>query len=235
MFTAKARSPRHHAFPRQTKEKETTNPAYSLGFWSASVATVMGVIYFLVIVGALLTGQMKFPPPDWLQLFGGIISLLFCPVLVIVMACLHTITPAEKKGLSQIALAFTLLFALAVSVNRFIQLGVVRQSIALGQTDGIEWFLAYGEHSVMFALEIMGWSWFLGLAMIFTSPLFAAQGYQHWLKALLILYGILALISAIAHLLASPLVSLGFVAWGLILFLITALLAVHFQQTKYAS
>jgi hypothetical protein len=195
----------------------------------------MGAFYFLVIVGALLIGQMKFPPPDWLQLFGGIISLLFCPILVIVMACLHTITPAEKKGLSQIGLAFTLLFALAVSINRFIQLGVVRQSIALGQTDGIKWFLAYGERSVMFALEIMGWSWFLGLAMIFTAPLFAAQGYRHWLKALLLLYGILALISAMAHLLASPLVSLGFVAWGLILFLITALLAVHFQQTRYTS
>jgi hypothetical protein len=235
MFTAKARSPRHHAFPRQTKEKETTNPAYSLGFWSASVATVMGVIYFLVIVGALLTGQMKFPPPDWLQLFGGIISLLFCPVLVIVMACLHTITPVEKKGVSQIVLAFTLLFAIAVSINRFVQLGVIRQSIALGETDGIVWFLAYGERSVMFALEIMGWSWFLGLAMIFATPLFAGQGYQHWLKRLLILYGILALISVIAHLLASPLVSLGFVAWGLILFLITALLAVHFQQTMVAS
>ena len=235
MFTAKARSPRRQTYPRQTKEKETTNPAYSLGFWSASVATIMGVIYFLVIVGALLTGQMTFPPPDWLQLFGGIISLLFCPVLVIVMACLHTITPVEKKGLSQIVLAFTLLFAIAVSINRFVQLGVIRQSIALGETDGIAWFLAYGERSVMFALEIMGWSWFRGLAMSFATPLFAGQGYQHGLKRLLILYGILALISAIAHLLASPLVSLGFVAWGLILFLITALLAVHFQQTMVAS
>jgi hypothetical protein len=48
----------------------------------------------------------------------------------------------------------------------------------------------------------------------------------------LILYGMLALISAMAHLLASSLVALGFLAWGVVLFLITALLAVHFQQLK---
>lgn len=235
MLIEKVQPPNSHSAFHPSRAKETTNPAYALGFWSAVIATVMGVLYFLVIVGAMLTGQMTFPPPAWLQLFGGIISLLFCPVLIIMMACLHTITVAEKKGLSQISLAFTLLFALAVSINRFVQLGVVRQSMALGQTDGVEWFLAYGERSIMFALEMMGWSWFLGLAMIFAVPLFATHGYQRWLRLLLILYGGLALISAIAHLLASPLVALGFVAWGLILFLITALLTVHFQQMRYSS
>lgn len=208
------------------------NLTCSLGFWSAVIATTAGVMYFLVIAGAFVTGQMTFPPPDWLQLFGGIISLLFCPVMVVVMACLHTITPANKQVLSQISLAFTLLFATAVTINRFVQLGVVRQSIALGETEGITWFLAYGERSIMFALELLGWGWFLGLAMLFAAPIFTVPGYQRWLRWLLILYGILALISAIAHLLGSPLVAIGFVAWGLILFLITALLTVHFQQER---
>lgn len=58
---------------------------YALGFWTAVMATIMGVVYFLTIVAALLTGQMTFPPPDWLQSFGGIMSLLFCPILIIVM------------------------------------------------------------------------------------------------------------------------------------------------------
>jgi hypothetical protein len=216
--------------PQRTEA--AANPAYALGFWSAVLATIGGIIYFLVILWAMLTGQMTFPPPHWLQLFGGILSFLFCPVLVILIACLHTITPVEKKGFSQITLVFTLLFAMAVSINRFVQLGVVRQSMALGQTEGITWFLAYGERSIMFALELLGWGWFLGLAMLFATPIFAARGYQRGLRGLLILYGVLALISAMAHLLASPLVALGFLAWGVVLFLITALLAVHFQQTR---
>ncbi|MCL4262912.1 MAG: hypothetical protein KJ069_06840 [Anaerolineae bacterium] len=120
----------------------------------------------------------------------------------------------------------------AVTINRFVQLGVVRQSIALGETEGITWFLAYGERSIMFALEMLGWSWFLGLAMLFAAPIFTAPGYQRWLRWLLILYGVLALISAVSHLLASPLVAVGLVAWGFILFLVTGLLVIYFQQTK---
>ena len=112
------------------------NWAYPLGFWSALLMTLGGVIYFLVIVGAVLSGQFAFPPSDAIQLFGGVSSLLFCPILVILVACLHTITPPQKKVFSQISLAFTLLFALAVSINRFTQLGVVRQSIASGRRKG---------------------------------------------------------------------------------------------------
>jgi len=209
--------------------------AYSLGFWSAALVTAGGVIYFLVIVGALLTGQLTFPPSEPIQLFGGIASLLFCPVLVVLMACLHTITPADRKVFSQCSLAFTLLFALAVSINRFTQLGVVRQSVASGTTAGINWFLPYGDRSVMLGLEMMGWGWFLGLAMLAAAPLFAQGPLQHWLRGLSILYGVLALTSAVAYLLDSPLSAIGFVAWGLILFIVTALLGVHFRRARLSS
>ncbi len=204
--------------------------AHGLGFWSAVVGTVAGVAYFLVIVFAALTGQFTFPPPEWLQLFGGLISLLFCPVMVVLMAALNTAAPANRRVFSQAGLAFTILFALSVSANRFTQLGVVRQSLAAGSADGVEWFLAYAGHSVMFGFEIMGWGWFLSLAFLSLVPLFGASRLERWLRALCALYGLLGLISAAAFLLESPLVSLGFAAWGLLLFFITALLAVHFRR-----
>jgi hypothetical protein len=216
-------------------EKTRTDWAFSLGFWSALIATLGGSIYFLVILAALLTSQFTYPPPNALQLFGGISSLLLCPVLVILMACLHAITPTEKKIYSQISLAFTLLFAMAVSINRFTQLGVVRQSIRLGLVQGVDWFLPYGDHSIMLGLEMMGWGWFLGLAMLFAAPLFGQGKLERWLCGLLIAYGALGLVSSIAYLLASPLSVVGFVAWGLILFIITALLAVHFTKVQPAS
>lgn len=211
------------------------NWAYPLGVWSALITTLGGVIYFVAILAALLTGQFTFPPSDALQLFGGISSLVLCPLLVILMACLHTVTPAERKAFSQICLAFTLLFAIAVSINRFTQLGVVRQSIASGTAPGVDWFLPYGDHSIMLGLEMMGWGWFLGLAMLFAAPLFSKGKVELWLRGLMILYGVLGLISAVAYLMASPLSVVGFVAWGLVLFIITALLAVYFRQGQQIS
>ena len=158
-----------HKMAAQMKGK---NWAYTVGFWSALINTLGGIIYFLVVLGMVLTGRFTFPPSGDIQLFGGIISLLFCPLIVILMASLHSITVPEKKVFSQSSLAFTLLFAISVSINRFTQLGVVRQSIAAGTVEGLNWFLPYGDRSVMLGLEMMGWGWFLGLALLVAAPNF---------------------------------------------------------------
>ena len=67
-----------------------------------------------------------------------------------------------------------------------------------------------------------------GTAMPFAHS--AEDEAERWLRALCALYGLLGLISAAAFLLESPLVSVGFAAWGLLLFIITALLAVLFRR-----
>jgi hypothetical protein len=160
---------------------------------------------------------------------------LFCFIFVVLMSCVHRITPVKKKVFSQISLSFTLLFAISVSINRFIQLGIVRESVASGNLAGIDWFLPYGNHSVMFGLEIMGWGWFLGLAMIFAAPLFSRGKLELWLRWLLVSYGVLGLISALGQLLASPIIMVGFIAWGIILFVITGLLIIYFRRAENQS
>ena len=200
--------------------------AYTVGFWSALINTLGGIIYFLVILEMVLTGQFTFPPSGGIQLFGGIISLIFCPLIVILMASLHTVTVPEKKVFSQSSLAFVLLFAVSVSINRFTQLGVVRQSIAAGSIEGLNWFLPYGDHSIMLGLEMMGWGWFLGLALLMAAPIFSGGKLQGWIRWLMVLYGVLGIISAVGYLVASPISVIGFIAWGLILFIITGLMMV---------
>ncbi len=148
------------------------------------------------------------------------------------MASLHTVTIPEKKVFSQSSLAFTLLFAISVSINRFTQLGVVRQSIAVGTIEGLNWFLPYGDHSVMLGLEMMGWGWFFGLALLMAAPIFSEGKLHGWIKGLMVLYGVLGIISAIGFLVVSPISAIGFIAWGLILFIITGLLMVYFRQAE---
>ena len=201
-----------------------------IGYWSSLIATLGGVAYFLVIVGTIISGQFTFPPSDGVQLFGGIISLVICPVIVMVMVALHTFAPVDRKVFSLGGLAFTLLFAISVSVNRFTQLGVVRQSIDYGITEGLDWFLPYADHSVMFGLEMLGWGWFLGIAMLVAAPLFSEGKLKLWLRRLMITYGILGMGSAVAYLFGSPVASVGFVAWGLILFMISGLMTIYFRQ-----
>lgn len=203
-----------------------------IGVISSLLTTFLGVLYFIVILISILTGKFVFPPAEDLQLFAGIVSLLVCPIIAAMMASLHEITPPGKRILSQISLGFTLLFALAVSINRFSQLGVVRQAVNAGNVDGISRLLAYGDYSVMLGIEYLGWSWFLGLAMLFAAFLFSDGKIERWLRWSMLTYGVLSLISAVGFLLGNWLSMLAFVAWGIVLFVVSGLLVVHFLNRQ---
>jgi hypothetical protein len=206
-----------------------THLAYRVGRAFALVTTASGVIYFLVVAGTFITNGLAFPPPDAVQVYGGIISLLVCPAIVIMMGCLHAVTPPSKQVLSLVSLGFCFLFALAVSINRFSQLGPVRLAEAAGRTEGIAWFQAYGDYSIMLGLEYLGWAWFLGLAMLSAAPVFSGSRLTSWIRWLMVVYGFLGLTSSVGYLLGNTLALLGFVAWGLVLFVITGLLVIYFH------
>ncbi len=209
-----------------------SNLVSSLGFWSAGIVTVAGIVY-LIVVGAYLAAHgFVLPPVGALQLFGGIITILDAAVLVVLMACIHETTPVRMRILSRLAMIFTVLFCAMVSINRFVQLSVVRQRISSGETEGISWFLAYGPRSVMFSLEILGWGFFLGLACLFAAPIFSAGRLELAIRWLFVLYGVLGLVTAVAFVLASPLAAVGFFAWGIVLPAATALLTVFFRRAR---
>lgn len=199
-----------------------------LGFWSAGIMSVAGIVY-LIVVGAYLAAHgFVLPPTGALQLFGGIITILEAAVLVVLMASIHETTPARMRILGRLAMIFTALFCAMVSINRFAQLAIVRQRISSGETEGISWFLAYGPRSVMFSLEILGWGFFLGIACLCAAPIFSAGRLELAIRWLFVLYGVLGLVTAVAFALGSPIAAVGFFAWGVVLPAATGLLAVFF-------
>lgn len=203
--------------------------ANRVGFFAALFSTGAGLLYFIALLAAISTGGSVYPPAQGLQLLGGVVTFIVCPALVLLMTAVHTLTPPSKKVFSQAALGFTLLFALAVSINRFSQLGVVRQAALAGQDEGISWFLAYGDHSILLGLEYLGWTWFLGLAMFCAAPLFSDGRLQKWIRGLMILYGALGLAASLGFLMGTWLSVLGFVAWGGVLAVITGLMIFYFR------
>jgi len=193
---------------------------------------VIGIVYFIWAGAYLAAHGFVLPPAGALQLFGGITTILYAVVLVVLMASIHEATPVGMRILSRLAMIFTALFCAVVSINRFAQLSVVRQRISSGETEGISWFLAYGLHSVMLSLEILGWGFFLGIACLFAAPIFSAGRLELAIRWLFVLYGVLGLVTAVAFALASPIAAVGFFAWGIVLPVATALLTVFFRRAR---
>jgi hypothetical protein len=203
-----------------------------LGFWTAAFRALTGIVYFLNMIVLLVTGKFTNPPPDSTQVFAGIATFIGAPLLIILMACVQSFMSDRKKILGQIGLIFTALFAVVVSINRFVQFSIVRPGIAGGETEGLIRFLPYDTHSIMWALEMLGWGFFLGLATLFLAPVFTRGRLERTIRWLFITYGILGIISAVGCMTYPPMAAVGFLAWGFILPLAMIFLTIWFRRKE---
>ena len=62
----------------------------------------------------------------------------------------------------------------------------------------------------MFGLEMLGWNWFLGLALLCAAPLFSRGKIEAWLRGLLVFDGLLCLVAAVAFFTAQSPFIVGF-------------------------
>jgi hypothetical protein len=208
-------------------------PILFVGKTCSLLITLMGIAYFLLILGLLITGNFQLPPPELAQNMGAIVDLTISPLITILIGILYSLARHEKKIFALIGLVFSSLFTVVVYINRVTQLTVVKQSISTGKTDGLHWFLPYEPNSVMFAMEIMGFSFFLSLALLFVAFSFSGISTKK-IKFMLITYSILGLISFISFLFNSILVNIGFIAWGLVLYIATWMLYRYFTFYRYS-
>lgn len=204
-----------------------------IGFWTCAALVLLGTAYMLILAGIASAGKLAAMEPASPEALGaGIVTLLTAFGLVILMTCIAEAAPSEKKVLGMLSLAFTILYAAVVGINRFAQLTVIRQAFLVDDTAGLDRFLPYGSRSVFFALEILGWGGFLSAAVFSAAPIFAGGRLERWIAGAFIAYGVLGTISVIGFAVGSPIVMIGFLAWGPVLGVAVALLALFFRRAS---
>jgi len=213
-----------------------------VGLWASVLALGLSIVYVGAFI-ALLFGGLAMPPPEPSQTIFGVVTLLSAPVLVALMAAVHYITSPERKILTHLALAFMLGCAVLTCINRYVQLTVVRQSIAAGKESEVAHFLPYSPDSVMLSIESLAWGLFLGLALLFAAPAFfegggpervrEGVGLAAWIRWLLAGTGALSLLYAFAFVMQWGWLSYsGPLAWVAGLTAVEALLVVYFSHLR---
>jgi hypothetical protein len=204
------------------------NIASQLGFWASVLGAVNGVIYLLALIFSIITGGFSFQLPPTVQLVSGIGTLLWLPILVILFTAIRYVNEGENKVLGSLGISFIVLFSATVSINRFVQLTVIQQSMPDVPAD-LTRFLPYEPGSVMLALEVLGWGFFSSLAAVFVAPLFSDSRLNKTIRWLFILYAIFSFISIFSFATNIP-IPTGPIAWGPILLVITILLSIYFRK-----
>jgi hypothetical protein len=213
----------------------SSRPNLAFGIWCSSIVIVLAIAYMMALIAAAISPS-GFPPVEPYDTAISIVCLLSAPGILILFALIHIFAREERKLFSLIGLCFAVLFCAMTSINRFVHLAVVRPSLAMGKTAGLEWFMPYGAPSVMGAIEILAWSFFLGLAFTFTAFAFDKTRLERRLFWTCLVNGMLCLMSTLTPLTGIVLFTfLGIPAWGPGFILFCALLLAMFKEQLIVS
>ena len=122
----------------------------------------IGVIYAVALITGVAMNGLSQPIVDPLLAIMELLTMISAPLLLVMMAALHSRAPSDSATASSIALAFMILAVGTTCAVHFVELTALRQ---LG-TAGLIW------PSLAYALELLAWDMFLGLSLVFAAAAF---------------------------------------------------------------
>ena len=204
---------------------------HKLGYSVSLIEIALAIAYLAAVAAMFMTGTI--PPAEPYISIVSVVSLASAPLFVFLWVILHNVAAPEQKVFTQTSLALIVIFATLTSINRYVAMTVVRQSIDMGITDGLNWFMPYGWPSIMAAMEVLAWGFFLGLAFLFLSPVFRKGKLELAIFWTLIISGIFSLIAVLGQIMNSVVLNmLGIIAWGPGLIVLFTLLSFWFKNPK---
>ena len=182
-----------------------------LGYWSALLSALTFFVFTICFVAIVFTA----PPFLWTNLedyiayvhansrffadLARLCMLLFGPLFVILLNSIHDYAPAEKHILTRNSITFGIMFATLICVHYFVQLSTVRINIQKEQYAGIEHFLQANPNSAISAINMLGWTLFLGLSSLFAAPVFSGNRLENVIKVAFLLNAVFCLVGGIAY------------------------------------
>jgi hypothetical protein len=168
-----------------------------LGFWSARGILVIELVYVAVFVAGFASiGNTSDPLPDPYLAIGEILILVMAPIMVCLMLAIHQGAPKQAKPFTQVALGWMLTAAAFTTVVHFVQLTVARH-IDPATFPGYAKIFGWQWPSTFYAIDIVAWDVFFGLALLFAVPAFAHRGDAKLVRRGFILSGSLCLIGLV--------------------------------------
>ena len=199
------------------------------GYWAAIVNFILSVIFLAVVAASFIS--LKGTPVGIYLTLVSVATLLAAVAMVFLWSAVYICTPQSRKIFSLCSLAMITILAALTCITRIVQISLVPQALDAGKTDGLSWFLVYGELSVMADIEVLAWGGFLGLAMLFLSPVFRKRKLERTLFWTLITSGSLCLIAVVGKLVSMPaLIFVGILGWGLGLTIVIGLMVFWFRE-----
>jgi hypothetical protein len=213
--------------------KEFTTTARQLGFFSAAVTGILIVAYGVTLVVGLASLKSPDQPiGDPMFTILEILIIMMMPAMVSLMVAVHAWAPSQVKPLSLTSVVFMSLVAGVTCSLHFSILTLSRQAAFAGQS-WLPLFMAFKWPSVAYAIDIVAWDIFFPFSMLFAAPVFSGNRLTVWIRATMIVSGVLALAGLIGVVFGDmQLRNIGIVGYVGVFLVVSVLLAVLFYRAS---
>ena len=154
-----------------------------LGMWSSFALSTLGFLYLLVTAYGMSSVGLSEPITGLILTIMELLTLLTAPLLIVLVSTIYSMATPEHKVHCNISLCFTVITSGITSAVHFVSLTALKQTGA----QMLIW------PSTLYALELLAWDFFLGLALCFLSVAYVGRGLKKYIRSGLILAGILCL------------------------------------------
>lgn len=219
---------------RHTGSSSTIEASRRVVVVMAAAATLLGMLYLLGLAGKLIVdGTLHSTSSQAVQNISAIVAILWNSSLLVLFAALRRQFAGSRAVFAELAFVFMSLVCAISSVNWFVQLLIVSKITRVGESVLLALLDVHNGISLMYAMEHLAWGVFYGFAAILAAMAITGGKLETWIRWLFAAGGALSLIHVVGITTGnSALGYLGYVAWGILLPVTTALLAIRFGRTS---
>lgn len=134
------------------------------------------------------------------QFFAFISSLVY----IVLLCTIYEVVSERQKLYARLSICFGLLFTLLACINYFIQFSIVRISINKGKIEGLDAFVQFNPLSFSSAINMLGWSLFLGISISFLAVLFQGKGLPRVIRLFFYFTGVCCLSGFVGYVFNLP-------------------------------
>jgi len=199
----------------------------NLGFWAAIICLSSFIIWTISFVGIVITSPLYMwtnleeyisftkSNSQFFQYLAKSFMIVFALSYLVLVAVFQEIASAEKRIFAKIAVLFGLMFALLASIHYFVQISTIRFAFQANDFEGIEHFLQAKPTSFLASINVLGWTFFLGLSSLFLIFSFKTKEVTKGIKIGLFITTISCLISGLSFLFQIDIITFFFLNLGL--------------------
>jgi hypothetical protein len=170
-----------------------TSTDRTVGQAACWVIFVLSVAYVpVMLAGFVANGGFDEPIADPYLAVMELLILLMAIPLVALFACLHAYAPANRKTLTLSAFALVSV-AVGITVCVHMVLLTAGRQLDASTSPGYSLLLSWTWPSVVFALDIASWDFFLGFGLLLAAAAFTGPGIPRLVRRGLLLSGTVCL------------------------------------------